>query len=346
MSRYIVESLTDPRAKITAQTWGNVTDIVAPVKQFLQASALQQLTISPDVLIAMTGGGVFKTTTTILTVADLDTGSAFVFGRDYYVYCCDPGDGISDEVYKISLNSTYPAGYTAATSRKIGGFHYGQVRNSATIADVSIGIVPRSVWTTFWRPKCDPEGMVYLTGGIWADIYLSSDDGNGGLRSVYNATPITGTEGLNWYIALEKLRRSGKRMPSYAEFCMAAEGSPEGLDSSNDQAWSATSNSGRHATGTIAKATSLIGCRDLVGNVWKWVDELCLDPTASSWDWKDVLGAGYGDAYIPSDTALRALVCGGDWGGGVHGGSRAVNASSCPWYVVASVGVWGVCDSL
>ena len=51
MSRYIVESLTDPRAKITAQTWGNVTDIVAPVKQFLQASALQQLTISPDVLI-------------------------------------------------------------------------------------------------------------------------------------------------------------------------------------------------------------------------------------------------------------------------------------------------------
>ena len=229
MSRYIVESLTDPRAKITAQTWGNVTDIVAPVKQFLQASALQQLTISPDVLIAMTGG-------------------------------------ISDEVYKISLNSTYPAGYTAATSRKIGGFHYGQVRNSATIADVSIGIVPRSVWTTFWRPKCDPEGMVYLTGGIWADIYLSSDDGNGGLRSVYNATPITGTEGLNWYIALEKLRRSGKRMPSYAEFCMAAEGSPEGLDSSNDQAWSATSNSGRHATGTIAKATSLSrSYRELVG---------------------------------------------------------------------------------
>mgnify|MGYP001058228414 CR=1 FL=1 len=263
MSRYIVESLTDPRAKITAQTWGNVTDIVAPVKQFLQASALQQLTISPDVLIAMTGGGVFKTKTTILTVADLDTGSTFVFGRDYYVYCCDPGDGISDEVYKISLNSTYPAGYTAATSRKIGGFHYGQVRNSATIADVSIGIVPRSVWTTFWRPKCDPEGMVYLTGGIWADIYLSSDDGNGGLRSVYNATPITGTEGLNWYIALEKLRRSGKRMPSYAEFCMAAEGSPEGLDNSNDQAWSATNNSGRHATGTIAKATSLIGWQRL-----------------------------------------------------------------------------------
>ena len=129
-------------------------------------------------------------------------------------------------------------------------------------------------------------------------------------------------------------------MPSYAEFCMAAEGSPEGLDNSNDQAWSATNNSGRHATGTIAKATSLIG------NVWKWVDELCLDPTASSWNWKDVLGAGYGDAYIPSDTALRALNCGGYWSDGVRGGSRAVHAYYYPWYVSTDVGVWGVCDSL
>ena len=76
------------------------------------------------------------------------------------------------------------------------------------------------------------------------------------------------------------------------------------------------------------------------------MDELCLDPTASSWDWKDVLGAGYGDAYIPSDTALRALDCGGDWDDGVRAGSRAVDAGRCPWNVVSNVGVWGVCDSL
>ena len=76
------------------------------------------------------------------------------------------------------------------------------------------------------------------------------------------------------------------------------------------------------------------------------MDELCLDPTASSWDWKDVLGAGYGDAYIPSDTALPALSCGGNCSDGVHDGSRAFNALHCPWSVVAYVGVWGVCDSL
>ena len=76
------------------------------------------------------------------------------------------------------------------------------------------------------------------------------------------------------------------------------------------------------------------------------MDELCLDPTASSWNWKDVLGAGYGDAYIPSDTALHALSCGGNWGDGVHDGSRAVRADDYPWVVSAGMGVWGVCDSL
>ena len=31
--------------------------------------------------------------------------------------------------------------------------------------------VPRSVWTLGHRPKCSPEGMVYLGGGTWVDIY-------------------------------------------------------------------------------------------------------------------------------------------------------------------------------
>ena len=68
------------------------------------------------------------------------------------------------------------------------------------------------------RPKCDPSGMAYLGNGLWADIYLASDDGANGLQSVYNATPITGTEGLNWYIANEKAARVGKRLPDLAEW--------------------------------------------------------------------------------------------------------------------------------
>ena len=62
-------------------------------------------------------------------------------------------------------------------------------------SNVREDIAPNSVWTALHRPKCDPSGMAYLGNGLWADIYLASDDGANGLQSVYNATPITGTEG-------------------------------------------------------------------------------------------------------------------------------------------------------
>jgi hypothetical protein len=54
----------------------------------------------------------------------LDAGS-FKVGKDYYIYLCPTADG-ADIV--ISANSTFPDGYAAQTSRKIGGFHYGHIR--------------------------------------------------------------------------------------------------------------------------------------------------------------------------------------------------------------------------
>lgn len=56
-----------------------------------------------------------------LTEADLDTGASFSASTTYYVYGCHPLSG-SDPTFVISLNATYPDGYTAGTSRKIGGF--------------------------------------------------------------------------------------------------------------------------------------------------------------------------------------------------------------------------------
>ena len=85
------------------------------------------LQIEEGCIFSIFGGGVFKTENTALSAADLDSGAAFTVGKDYYIFLCDAGEG-NDEVYKISLNSTYPAGYGAANSRKIGGFHYGKCR--------------------------------------------------------------------------------------------------------------------------------------------------------------------------------------------------------------------------
>ena len=144
-----------------------------------------------------------------LGVADLDTGSAFVFGSDYYVWAGVPASG-KTPVLKISLSATNPIGLT--TPKIIGGFHYGKIRNSITISDVSDGIVPNSCWDLKHMPRCyllglqDPAnyqigGMVeVIKNKLWVDIYLASDGGgtlpNKRVYSKINVLPITGTEGL------------------------------------------------------------------------------------------------------------------------------------------------------
>ena len=57
-------------------------------------------------------------------------------------------------------------------------------------------------------------------------------------------------------------------------------------------------------------------------------------------------GQKVGQLYMANNTGLHALVGGGDWNDGVHGGSRAVLCSIYPWNVDTNVGVWCVCDSL
>ena len=359
------EAMENDIAKITTPKLALMSDVVASDKKFIRVED-GSLTVIAGVLIAV-GNSVFKTEKTTLSASNLDgTATTFEVGKDYCIYICDPTGGdatnFAAEQYRISLNTTYPNGYTAETSRKIGGFHYGIVRNvnSAGIpistsgaalgsgwkTNVSEGIVPNSVWTLLHRPTCDPTGMVYI-GPFWGDIYLSSDNGASGLQSKKGVVPITGTEGLNWYIANERAMRVGKRLPTYAEFCKGAYGSPQCEDGNNTYAWSATTNTARTTCGNVKYAVSATNVRDLVGNVWKWLDEFIHDPTGSSWNWYDVMsGQEVGQFYMANSTGLHALLGGGDWSDGVHDGSRTVSCNSCPWHVHTIVGVWCVCDSL
>jgi formylglycine-generating enzyme required for sulfatase activity len=357
------ENMTDERAKITVAKMAAVSDIVAPEKAFIQYSDTGKLTVLPGAVIAVGENAIFETEETTLSAANLDGASSFAHGTDYYIYICDNGSDASNEVYLISQNSTFPDGdeWDDSNTRKIGGFHYGYVRNvneynqeintSGTVrgsgweSNVKEDILPNSVWTTKHRPTCEPSGMVYMGNGLWGDIYLSSDDGANGLQSVYGGTPITGTEGLNWYIANEKAARVGKRLPSLAEWLLGAEGSPQGLDASNTNGHTATSNTARTAVGKIKNAVSVRNIMDMVGNVNKWLDEFLHDPTASSASWYDVV-SGYGQIYMYSSTGLHALIGGGVWSSGVHAGARCVNCSNYPWNVYTNIGVWCVCDSL
>lgn len=398
MSRFLTDDFVnrDPRALLNTGKIATLSEVAIPVKEYITVTGSNTLQIEEGCIFSIFGGGVFKSNTTPLSASDLDTGSAFQMGKDYYIYLCDAGES-NDEIYKISLNSTFPAGYGAANSRKIGGFHYGKCRRvNAALAPVNAanevrganwessvfdGIVPRSVWTLAHRPKCNPEGMVYLGNGTWVDIYLSSDDGAGGLASVHNATPLTGTEGHNWYSFVERAFVVGKRLLSYEEFCMMAYGSPQGLSDSNANAWTATTNTGRQKTGYVANAVSSIGCRDAVGNVWEWLNELITRAEHSkitgsgtfsasdggragkaytngnghyhatnngvwNWDTFSPFGDGYGNIYQYNDYSLVALLGGGNWRDGVRAGARAVYLGNYPWSVSAHVGARGACDSL
>ena len=380
MSRLLVDDVTktDRRALLNVNKMATISDIVAPTNQYLYASGADEITVAEGCVIAVGGAGIFETAASVLNASNLDVGSAFAVGNDYYVYICDSRLDAEDEKYVISLNSTYPNGWNASNSRKIGGFHYGRCRkvddnlqpvNSSGVifgtgweSAVSNGILPRSVWTLGHRPKCNPEGMVYLGGGTWIDIYLSSDDGAYGLKSEYNCAPMTGTEGMNWYTFTERLMKSGKRMPDYSEFCAYAFGSPQGLDDANTNAWSATTNTGRGVTGSVVNAVSAVGCVDAVGRVWEWLNDLITRAEhatnatyhaseAWGWDLTSPLKTGatqydVGNIYQYYHASLAALIAGGNWSHGANAGARAVDCNGCPWYVSAQLGVRGACDSM
>lgn len=380
MSRLLVDDVTktDSRALLNVNKMATISDIVAPTSQYLYASGANELTLVDNCVIAVGGSGIFKTVNTLLNASNLDVGSAFAVGSDYYVYICDSRIDGEDEKYIISLNSTYPSGWNASNSRKIGGFHYGRCRKvdgnmqpvngSGVIfgagweSAVSNGIVPRSVWTLGHRPKCSPEAMVYLGGGTWVDIYLNSDDGANGLKSDYGVAPMTGTEGMNWYTFTERLMKSGKRMPDYSEFVAYAFGSPQGLADANTNAWSATTNTGRGTTGSVVNAVSAVGCVDAVGRVWEWLNDLitraqhATDATyhkTEAWGWdltsplRDAATKyDVGNIYQYYHASLAALIAGGHWSPGANAGARAVYCSNYPWNVNTGIGVRGACDSL
>ena len=107
------ETMMNTKAKITTEKLSAMSDIVSQKAQYITAAGAatpNQITIAAGVLIAV-GSSVFKTVLTNLTTANLDTGSGFEMGTDYYIYCCDPTNGSDtvdrDEVFVISKNSTY-----------------------------------------------------------------------------------------------------------------------------------------------------------------------------------------------------------------------------------------------
>jgi len=308
---------------------------------------------TPDAMLNIGGNGygyVLDAVTGWDPVANDDgTVGSLSLGDDIYVYAVQDASGKAALV--ASTNTTVPNGYTADTSRKIGGFHYGRVRTTAQAYDagasLSTQIVPNSVWDLQHRPTCDPTGMVeVISGAVWMDIYLASEDGTAWPDTIplseYNATPLTGSEGYNLYYDYIRLcRNTGKRLPTYAEWIAAAYGVPQG----------ATGNGGRQNTGDHSgygfEAVSSLNMDQPSGNVWQTLADL-FDRRHDNDGWKDDLNTGkdggkdHGQWY---GSDLRIMRAGGNWGSGAEAGARCV-ARSRPWAVGSSIGLRAACDSL
>jgi len=246
---------------------------------------------------------------------NLDQGEFLLPGNDYFIYLVQEGAGEPEIVF--SLNATYPIGYTAENSRKIGGFHFGHIRavdetwtpidaagarygNSGTTwkNNVNVGIVPNSVWDLKNRPKTLFPGLVKVSN-FWISIYqasikslvtfFNSTNGlsiaSGELQSVYGQYPATGTEGLNWYNFVELAGRSGMRLPSYQEWIMSAIGNPQGEDGADNYGWTKTTNTGRARVGCSVNPST--GAYDLVSGIKKFeISALnIVGAIGNTWEW-------------------------------------------------------------
>ena len=176
----------------------------------------------------------------------MDTGaSSLTAGKDYYLYVVAKNEVNSETTeviktveLKASANSTYPDGYTASNSRKIGGFHTLCMAvtssNAPALVDTNIweshpaigynagDIIPNSVWCLSHRPLSEPAGMVYVDKiDMWVDIYLQSGTGLS-TKSAYGATVTDTRQPINHQWDLQLIN---KKLATDNDFTIFAEGS-------------------------------------------------------------------------------------------------------------------------
>lgn len=263
-------------------------------------------------------------------------------GTDYAIYATPDG-------LVVSANFTTPDGYTALTSRRVGGFHYqnGEI-NEFSLYDIKYCPNARNAMTK----ANDPRGMFRIPGFGWSDIYLLNTTPDLLGTSAYGATIADGSSppkkpefwggdgtvqysNFTQYIATEVLAAFGKRVPTQHEFAMLAAGTVAGYAVGTDP-------------GTVQfdeSTTSRFGAVGASGVIWQWGSEVWDRGNGSSgYAWYAGDTNGEGQIYTAGSAGVGASRFGGSWAESGVAGSRASTWYNGPWSSLSDIGARGVCD--
>lgn len=260
-------------------------------------------------------------------------------GKDFYVYALSVGGII------LSNNSTFPAGYSALTSRKIGGFHtlcvsVGTIAGHTLTGYVQGDILPRTVWDRFNRSSARQEGTFLSSCNMWVDIYLPSVSGTT-LVSVNAGTIADGvsTPAFHTYKFEQWFARQGMKSISQLEFVAASIGANQ---STNVVGSVDTVTTTGHSDTAGRRMISNEGMEDACGVMWQWTRDMGGLYTAAAWaNAYDANDTGIGGQHY--DAPYRGLL-GGAWNDGVICGSRCSAWSNSPLDLSSAVSGRGAAE--
>ena len=256
---------------------------------------------------------------------------------DYMKIPASPGSGLSAggnilvKSYDSLKDSDFYNLYNKTIVSVETGTYYDVVTCSHILAGYSAGdILPESVMClSFGVNTLHKDAMVYdKDTDMFIDVYLQSGTGLN-TKSVYNATHTVSRAGT---CHQEDMRQVGKKLLNDYMFCSAAIG---GNECTNITGSSDKTTVGGHVDTAGKRMVSAIGCEEMAGYLWQWLDEFpyC---TTSGWQTIDNQGS-FGQQYWNT----HQLLASGDWSNGSDCGSRCRNSISSRASISAGIGSRG-----
>ena len=239
------------------------------------------------------------------------------------------GDDYLVKPYRTDEDPDFAAFYMKqVTAISVGASTYDVLTMAHPLAGYAAGdILPESIWCLTWKPdSLFEDAMVYERATDSAvDVYLQSGTARN-TRSAFGAVHTVLRQQQNHE---DDMMQVGKKLLSDLQFAAAALGSNEKTVITGGRDWTTV---GGHVDTASRRMTSAIGCEDMCGYVWQWLDNVSGNGGASfaTYDGRGMFGKTWGESF--------ALLAGGHWIDGASCGSRARSGDDARSLVSASSG--------